>query len=282
MVAESPNAEQIRYWNETAGPKWVAMDDAIDQVIAPIGAHALAAADVRAGERILDVGCGGGRMTVELARRTGPRGATTGVDVSAPLLELARRRAADAGVTATFVEADAQTHALPAAAFDLVFSRFGVMFFADPAAAFANLGRALRPGGRAAFACWQPAVQNAWVMVPLMAVAQHVVLSPPPAPDAPGPFAFGDADRIRDVLARGGFADVRIAPVGEMLTLGRELDATAAFMTQMGPAAAVLREVDAATTARVVAAIRDALVPHHSPDGIRLGSAAWLVTAVRP
>ena len=282
METVGPNAEQIRYWNETAGPKWVAMDDAINQVIAPIGEHALEAAGVRAGERILDVGCGGGRTTVELARRTGPSGAVTGLDVSGPLLALARHRAADAGLAVTFVEADAQTHPLPTATFDLLFSRFGVMFFADPATAFVNLGRALRPGGRAVFACWQPLPQNAWVVVPLMAAAQHVTLPPPPAADAPGPFALGDPDRVRDILGRAGFRDVRIAPVEKQLTLGRELDATAEFMTQMGPAAAVLREVDAATTTRVVAAIREALVPHQTPDGIRLGSAAWLVTAVRP
>src|SRR5262249_6517301 len=149
-------------------------------------------------ERVLDVGCGTGQTSIELARRAGPGGAVTGIDISAPMLARARARAADAGArTVTFLDADAQTHRFDPASLDVCFSRFGIMFFAAPDAAFANLRSALRPAGRLAFVCWQSMRDNPWMLVPLMAAAAHITLPPPPAPDAPGPFSFADADRVR-------------------------------------------------------------------------------------
>jgi SAM-dependent methyltransferase len=280
-----PNAEQIRYWNEQAGPKWVAMQELIDEQIAPLGRHAMDRARIAPGERVLDVGCGCGHTTLDLASRTGPTGSVVGLDLSTPMLNRARDLARAAGVgNVRFEEADAQTHAFAAGSYDVLFSRFGVMFFVDPDVAFDNLRRALRPGGRLAFVCWRAMPENPWMAVPLGAALQ---LIPPPtilAPGAPGPFAFADSARVRGVLERAGFAEVAIVPHDQVLVVGGggDLDRTVDFLLQMGPTAAALREAGPAKTAEVATAVRDALRPYATPDGVRLGSASWMVTAVRP
>src|SRR5262249_38336345 len=150
---------------------------------------------------VLDVGCGCGDSTVDLARRVAPDGTVVGMDISAVMLERARQTAREQGVNARFEHADAQTHAFAPASFDVLFSRFGVMFFADPTAAFANLRSALRPGGKLAFVCWQSLAENPWMLVPLGAAFQIIPPPPMPAPDAPGPFAFADQSRVRSILA---------------------------------------------------------------------------------
>jgi len=161
MDATGPNAEQIVYWNETAGPKWVALQELLDAQIEPLGLAMMDLLDIATGEHVLDVGCGTGQTTVELGRRTGPSGRVTGVDVSSPMLTRARERAGASGSgNVTFIQADAQTHEFDMATADVCFSRFGIMFFADPAAAFANLRAALGPGGRLGFVCWQAVQDN--------------------------------------------------------------------------------------------------------------------------
>jgi SAM-dependent methyltransferase len=221
---------------------------------------------------------------VELARRVGPGGEVVGVDISAPMLERARENARGRGVTNVgFENADAQTHALPGASFDLLFSRFGVMFFAEPAAAFANLRRSLRPAGRLAFVCWQAPTLNPWAIVPLMAAAAHLPLPPPPAPDAPGPFAFADQDRVRQILGDAGFRNVEFESVAMQLIVGgsTDIDSAVEFLMQMGPTAAALRETSQQEMLeRVAAAIREALLPYYVADeGVRMDAAAWVVTA---
>ena len=276
-----PNAQQIEYWNEQAGPKWVTLQALIDEQLAPLGRRAMERAAIVPGERILDVGCGCGQTTLELARRTGRGGAVTGIDISAVMLDRARALARDAEESLRFEQADAQTHAFPPAAYDLLFSRFGVMFFADPPAAFANLWRALRPGGRLAFVCWRALPENPWMAVPLAAALQHI---PPPsmlAPDAPGPFAFADPERVRGILAQAGFGGTSMEPLDETVTIGGggDLERTVQFLLQMGPTAAALREAGPETVATVAGAVRDALRPYHGAGGVRMASASWIVTA---
>jgi len=275
------NAEQIRYWNEQAGPKWVAQQAQLDAQLAALGERAMDRAAIAAGESILDVGCGCGASALELTRRTGDTGSVLGVDISAPMLELARRRAEEAGARKLRFElADAQTHQFPTASHDVVFSRFGVMFFADPVAAFANLRRVLKPGGRLAFVCWQALPLNPWMAVALGAVAQHVPL-PPPAPSAPGPFAFADHERVAGILEQAGFAEIGFDAAEDEMTVGgtTDLDQAVAFVLMLGPTSALLAGADQAVRTRVVAAVRAALAPYHGPAGVRMASATWIVRA---
>jgi len=275
-----PNAEQIRYWNETAGPKWVERGRMLDAQLAPVGRVAMDRASVRPGMAVLDVGCGCGETSVELAGRVGPTGAVTGVDISAPMLAAARARAA-ALPQVRFVQADAQTHAFPKASYDLLFSRFGVMFFTEPVTAFANLRTALRGGGRLAFVCWQGLARNEWMRVPLMAAAEHLTLPAPPAPDAPGPFAFGDPERVRTILTTAGFDGVALEPLETTLTIagGGPLEQAVEFLLEMGPLGAVLRDTDPALRPTVAGAVRSALEPFAGAGGVRMSGAVWIVTA---
>ena len=282
ITAEGPNAEQIRYWNEQAGPKWVALQQLLDLQLASLGLRALDRAAIVHGESILDLGCGCGTTSLELARRTGETGNVLGVDISAPMLDLARLRAKDAGVrNVRFELADAQTHQFSCASRDVAFSRFGVMFFADPAVAFANVRRALKPGGRLAFVCWQALGLNPWMALPLAAVAQHVPLPAPVGPDAPGPFAFADRDRVNGILKNAGFSEIAFEAVEEPLTIGgtADLDAAVDFLLMLGPTQALLAKADEALRAQVVKSVRAAIAPHHGPDGVRLPAAAWVVRA---
>lgn len=282
LQPHGPNAEQVRYWNEISGPKWVAVQDLVDALIAPLGELALLRAAPQPGERVLDVGCGCGATTLALARAVGPSGRVIGVDLSAPMLARARARIEAEGLqNVELRQADAQTAAFDASGFDLVFSRFGVMFFSDPPKAFENLRRALRPDGRCVFVCWQPIAKNPWMLLPTMALAQHVPL-PTSDPSAPGPFAFADDARVRDILARAGFAAPRFESAPASLSIGRgDLDGATDFALAIGPAASALREsgADEAMRATVRASVRAALKPHASELGVRLGATAWVVHA---
>ena len=284
MNASGPNAEQITYWNQTAGPKWVALEEVLDAQIRGLGEAAMDGLGIGRGERVLDLGCGTGQTSLELARRVGPNGHVTAVDISAPMLGRARDRARAAGATnVTFVPADVQTHRFEPGTADVAFSRFGIMFFADPPAAFTNLHGALRPGGRLGFVCWQALPENPWMAVPVMAAAQHITIPIPTSPDAPGPFAFANPDRVRAILEQAGFVDVAFTDQRATLTVGGNgsLEQAVGFILQMGPAAATIREATPELRETVAAAVREALAPYHTPEGVRMSSASWVVTARR-
>ncbi len=281
--AAAPNAEQIRYWNEHSGPTWVAAQSVLDALIGPIGEQALAMASPAAGESVLDVGCGCGTTSIELARRVGAAGRVVGLDISVPMLVRARERAAEAGLAQlAFREGDAQIESLAPASVDLIFSRFGVMFFADPVAAFHNLHGALRSAGRLVFVCWQAIQNNPWMLIPMTAAAQHLALPTPASPHAPGPFAFADATRLRGILEAAGFHSIEISDRPTVLRLGTgDLESATQFAMLVGPTAAALRDAkaDDAMRERVTGAVREALRPHLTPDGVRLGGSTWIVTA---
>lgn len=270
------NAAQIDYWNARTGDTWAELQAQMDRQLAPLGDRAQAALDPRPGERILDIGCGCGDTTLKLARAVGPEGEAIGLDISRPMLEVARRRAAESGLKARFLEADAQTEALEGG-FDGLFSRFGVMFFADPVAAFRNLLGALKPGGRLAFVCWRPAAEVPLLSLPLAAALTVLPPLPPPAdPHAPGPFAFGDAERTRRILTDAGFADIDIRPFDALVGSGG-LEETLALTQRIGPLGNLLRESpDRAPEA--IDAVREALRRHDGPDGVKLKGAVWIVT----
>lgn len=279
------NAEMIRYWNEVSGPRWVALQTVIDRQIAPLGERAFEAARLRPGERVLDVGCGCGTTSLAAAARVGPTGEVLALDLSAPMLARARERAREAGVAnLRFEQADAQTATLPRV-FDVLLSRFGVMFFESPETAFANLRRALRPGGRLAFVCWQEIGRNPWMLVPLAAVAPLLTLPPPPPPGAPGPFAFADPARVSGILEGAGFVEVDFEPFLKTLSVGPpDLDDAARFLLSMGPAAAALHQAPEGPDRQAQAeqAVRAAIEPYWTPEGVRMPSASWIVTARSP
>jgi SAM-dependent methyltransferase len=279
--ASGANAEQIRYWNESGGPVWARLHAQTEAQLAAFGRAALDRAAVSPGAHVIDVGCGAGATTIELGRRVGPEGKVLGLDVSAPLLEVARE-AARGLAHVGFTHADASAAELPEGTFDLLFSRFGVMFFADPTAAFAHLRRALRSGGRLCFACWRGAEHNAWMTVPLMAVAEHVPVAPLD-PEAPGPLAFADDARVRRILEGAGFADVAFEAHDQPMNVGGEsLDEATSFFSQVGVAARAIREAPAEAAARAKVALREALARHAGPNGVSLGGSVWIVTARSP
>jgi SAM-dependent methyltransferase len=282
MDAAGPNAEQITYWNEQSGPKWVSEQTRLDRMIAPYGEAAMQALAPRAGERVLDVGCGCGDTTLAIAARVGATGQAVGIDISSPMLARARERATGLA-SVRFVEADAQTHAFEPGAFDAIYSRFGVMFFVDPVAAFANMRAALAPQGRVAFICWQPITENPWVLVPLMGLASVVTLPPPPAPGTPGPFAFGERARVEQILGSAGLRNIAIEPFLHDAVIGGSgtLDEAVQFAIQVGPAGQIIRQAGPEIVPKATAAVRDALAPYVTPRGVVLPSATWVVTAAR-
>jgi SAM-dependent methyltransferase len=277
-----PNAQQIEYWNQLSGPKWVDFADTINAQLEPIGFAAMDHAGVREGERVLDVGCGCGQTSIELGRRVGARGEVLGVDVSGPMLEDARARAGRAGMGHVhFTQADAQTHAFEHGRFDLLFSRFGVMFFEDPTAAFSNLRTALSDTGRLRFVCWQAVALNPWMAAPAMSAAKFVELPARPPEGAPGPFAFADASGVSAMLEAAGFRDVgHHALEGDtVIGQGRPLGEIVEFMMQMGPAGAALREAGDAVRAQALTAAEEDMAAAYRDGAVRLPYAAWLFEA---
>jgi SAM-dependent methyltransferase len=272
-----PNAAQAAYWNETVGPSWVAMQDALDRQLRPLGLKAMEALGPKPGERLIDVGCGCGDTSLELARRVGGAGAVLGADISGPMLAVARRRAEAAELAwVRFAQADAQIVAFQPG--DGVFSRFGVMFFADPTAAFANLRKALKPGGRVAFVCWRPLTENPWMTVPMAGVAPLLPEPLPPAPPgAPGPFAFADRDRLHGILGGAGFTDIVIEASDQKIGQG-DLETASRIALNAGPVAMAARTYPDLRD-RIQDAVRVALAAHETPDGVLLGSSVWIVRA---
>lgn len=281
MTDTAANADQIAYWNDVHGKTWTEMADLLDQELVDLGRAAMTALDPKPGEWIVDVGCGCGQTSLALAHRVGPEGSVTGVDISQPMLEDARRRADAAGVSqAEFVQADAQTYAFEPGSLDGAFSRFGVMFFADPPAAFANIRRALKPGGRLAFVCWRTFPENAWMVVPMAAALRHLPPPTPPEPGAPGPFAFADPERVRGILGEAGFSDIAVEPLNLPLG-GFVVEDSLKLALRIGPLASALREnPDAAPKA--VDDIRAALAERAVDGRVWLDGAVWIVTARNP
>ena len=279
-MSDVSNDEMIRYWNDDAGPEWARHQDRIDENLRPFGERAMDALDLHAGHSVLDVGCGCGQTSVALADRVGPGGRVAGVDISAPMLAEARQRASGR-TNVEFHQADAQSAELPLTA-DRLFSRFGIMFFADPVAAFANLRRTVVPGGRLAFACWQHPSRNPW-MATIAAAAASAVPDMPPAPplDSPGPFAFSSADRVRGVLADAGWTDVAIEGFDGSQRLGSSLDDALEHIGHLGVFRRVLSVAGEARSDAVYASVREALVPYAGAGGVVADASVWIVTASR-
>jgi len=277
------NVAQADYWGGQAGRRWRDHQDHQDELLRPISDRLAAAAKPKPGERVIDVGCGCGATTIDFAASVSPGGEVLGIDISDLMLARARERAS-ADLPAKFIFADATVHEMAADWADLIVSRFGVMFFADPTLAFANLRRGLRPGGRLVFACWREPKQNPWVMIPLREAAKHVPPLPETNPDDPGPFAFANEARVRRVLDEAGFADVTLTPHDLELdiAIGRGVEVALAAALAIGPASRALTGQSEAVRAAAAADIRAALAARAVGDSVPLGAAIWIVSATNP
>ena len=278
------NSEQIAEWNGALGQRWAAMQREIDGIVVPFGDAALKAAAPRLGERVIDIGCGCGDTSIEIARRVGAAGAVLGVDVSQPMLEVARSRGALANCAhLAFREGDASEAGLPANT-DLLFSRFGVMFFSQPSQAFSHLRKTLRAGGRCVFVCWRTPRDNPWAMTPLAAARTAMGVTPTPAdPDAPGPFAFADEKRLRAVLSGAGFGAIDVQRFDATLSLGATPRSAAESAVQIGPTSRFVREVGVEHLPIILDAVERTLAPLAAPDGhVSLNGSTWIVAATNP
>ena len=278
------NSEQIAEWNGALGQRWVAMQREIDRIVVPFGDAALKVAAPQPGERVIDIGCGCGDTSIEIARIVGEAGTVLGIDVSQPMLEVARSRGALANCAhLAFREGDASEAGLPANT-DLLFSRFGVMFFSQPSRAFSHLRKSLRTGGRCVFVCWRTPRDNAWAMTPLSAAGTAMGITPTPAdPDAPGPFAFADDERLRTILSGAGFGAIDIQRFDAVLSLGATPRSAAEGTVQIGPVSRFVREVGAEHLPIILDAVERTLAPLAAPDGhVSLNGSTWIVAATNP
>ena len=277
------NAAQAEYWSGAGGQRWIDHQEHQDHVLRPVSDLLMAAAGAKPGERVIDLGCGCGATTIDLAMRVAPGGEVLGLDISEPMLERARERTPP-NLPARFVLADATVHEMAPGSVDLVVSRFGVMFFANPALSFANLRRGVRPGGRLAFACWREAKQNPWMIAPLREAAKHAPPLPEVGPEDPGPFAFADEARVRLILSEAGFADIVVAPqdLDLDIAIGRGLDAAVEGALAIGPTSRMLDGQSEAVRAAAAADIRAALAARMVGESVPLGAAIWIVTARNP
>lgn len=284
--------DQIAYWNGEVGRRWARHQRALDAVFAPLTEALFERAALRAGAGVLDIGCGAGETALIAANRLGSRGMVVAADVSAPMLAVAQGRVAleaAGGAPIQWIEADAETHDLGDARFEHALSRFGVMFFTDSQKAFANLRRALVPGGSATFLCWRRMEENAWISVPRDVVLPMIPDVEPPPADGPGPFRFAERERLETVLSGAGFRDVAIEPLDRQLVLGKSAhgssrdaaETAARFVVELGPVSRLLRDREPALRDRAFEAVAQTFAGHAEGGAVGLGAACWLVHATR-
>lgn len=283
LAATGPNSAQIEYWNNVVGDRWTARLDRQDKMLAPLGEAAMAAADIGAGQRVIDIGCGCATTTLELAQRVGPTGHVLAIDVSTPMLELAHQRIADAGLRNIAIEnQDAAAFAFAPQSFDRAYSRFGVMFFADPVVAFTNIRSGLVSGGRLAFVCWQPLDRNPWMMNTIEVAGRYLERPAPPPPNAPGPFAFRDAARVHEILSAAGFVNIQTVAHDEALAFEADVPATLDTLVQQGPMSEAIEAAPAAVREQIRADLAAVTERYLTDDGVRIDSASWIVSADAP
>lgn len=288
-MAEQP-LDQSQYWNGEVGQRWALNQAAVDAMFTSLTEALLERAALRPGARVLDIGCGAGDLALQAARRIGPEGRVSALDLSEPLLAVARDRAARepaGGAPIEWLLADAQRHDLGAGRFDAALSRFGVMFFDDSVAALARIRQAIAPTGALSFLCWRSMDENPWIRVPFEAVARMVPDLTPQDPDSPGPFRFAPREKLVAILEQAGFRDIACTKLDRAILLGRDaqgsdaaaIEAAARFATEMGPVSRVLREHDPTLLEPAHEAVKRALAAYARQGEVRLDAACWLVTA---
>lgn len=272
------NAQQIEYWNGPGGARWSKAQDRIDHHLGLMTEALMAFAAPHPGERVLDIGCGGGTTALMIRERVGPEGTVTGIDISAPNLAVARARAHAGMADVTFVEGDAASYEFQPV-FDLAFSRFGVMFFDDAPAALANIRTALTREGRLAFVCWRTFRENEWAFAPYEAALDLLPPQEPTDSHAPGPFAFADGARLRAILDEAGFHDITIKPLDTTVNLGASVEEAVSEALTIGPLARAAAELDEVTREKIRARIAPVFGKYETSYGITPPAAVWLVSA---
>jgi ubiquinone/menaquinone biosynthesis C-methylase UbiE len=282
-ATDDHNAAEIAYWNGSNAERWVRRQEEQDALLAPVADVLLERAAPRPGEFVLDIGRGWGGIALALARLVAPGGRVLGVDVSQLMLARARELLPQ-GLPVEFVLADATVHAFEPGRADLLVSRFGVMFFADPVRSFANMRTALRRGARIAFACWREPRANPWLMLPLQEAYRYVPRLPEVGPEDPGAFSFAAERRVRDILARAGFGAIVLEPVDLSFDLahGAGLDAAVATAVGIGPTSRALEGQPAGLQAAATREIRAALAGYQVGNRVPLAGAIWIVSAINP
>ena len=281
-MADIVNIDQAEAWDGPEGEHWALHHERFDATISPHHGVLITAAAFAPGERVLDIGCGNGLTSRDAARAVGPSGSVLGVDLSGPMLAVAAQLAEEEGLdNVRFERGDAQVQSFEPEAYDLVISRFGVMFFLDPVAAFTNIASALRPGGRAAFLVWQSVAANEWVsaMRDALAVGRDL---PVPPPGAPSPFGLADTDFTRGVLTEAGFTDISFAESAPPWRLGSDADDAYGFVTGLRVIKMMLEDLDDSLRAQALDNLRATAAAHETPDGVYFGSAAWVINARKP
>jgi SAM-dependent methyltransferase len=272
------NEEQWQRWNGDYGEYWTTQQERMDRTLSAVMPPLMAFAAPQPGSRVIDIGCGCGATTIELAKAVGSNGHVTGIDISEPMLARAKERLTEYG-NATVLLGDAGSLPLAGTNAELVMSRFGVMFFGDPVAAFTNIRKGLAPGGRLRFVCWRPIDENPFMHVPMNAVFEHVPRPPRPDPEEPGPFSFANPERVTRILTAAGFTAPRFEAADIELSFGSTLDDAVAQASETGPASRALIDQPEEVRAAAIESIRKALQPYALADGVKLRGATWLVAA---
>jgi ubiquinone/menaquinone biosynthesis C-methylase UbiE len=276
-TTQQPNAEQIALWNDTAGRAWVETQETLDAVLAPFEKLLVEGVAKRKAQRVLDVGCGTGSTTLAIARQLGPKGTAVGLDISEPMITLAKQRAELESAPPRFTCADAQTFSFDDKSFDLIVSRFGVMFFDDSVRAFANLRRATAPGGALQVIVWRSAADNPFMTTAERAAAPFLPQMPARKPDEPGQFAFADRNRVYSILEKSGWSEIDIQPLDVECTLPKhELES---YITRLGPLGRVLPQLDEPIRTRVIDTVLAAFNPFVHGAKVRFTAACWMVVA---
>ena len=272
--------QQKQFWNSESAERWVKNNKSMDRLLAPLTEILFAIADVKVGEAVLDLGCGVGSTTERAGQATGSSGKVLGLDISAPMLKAAQEKSEAEHVS--FLEADASSHDFSATSFDLAMSRFGIMFFADPVAAFSNIRGALKPDGRIAMACWGPRSDNPWFQLPMDVVAEFCGPQPKIPARAPGPTAFGETDYVESILNGAGFRNIDIESREIWLDAGDDIDQTARYVMFMGPASRALAQYkpEQDVLDQMVADAKQRLQPYQTARGMEVSGLVHYLTAV--
>ncbi len=277
---EDINQDQKEFWNNQKGKIWISLENKIDSMFGPLGDEALKALAPASGENIIDIGCGTATTSLKLASLLGDKGSVTGVDISEPILAFARQKVKENSVSnIDFVLADAQNHDFGYESFDAIFSRFGLMFFEDPIAAFSNLLRGVKFGGRIAFVCWADRSANDWIEVSTSIASKFLELPPKSSPRDPGPFAFEDPLYLNKVLHDAGWNEISIGNYSLTNIVGKNIKDAADFLSRMGPMSVPFENSEESLQRKIIHSLEESFSNYATRRGVEMHFSTWIVTA---